>query len=115
MYFMSTEEKSWSESRQFCRDRGQDLVIINTEEEQRYISSIAKDRVWIGLSDIAEEGKMKWVDNTPLNKGFWYQGEPNDELRNEDCVEIMSSSRPILNNWNDLPCTQTRKWICENL
>ncbi|XP_065130400.1 uncharacterized protein [Paramisgurnus dabryanus] len=114
-YFISSEKKSWSDSRQFCRDRGQDLVIINTEEEQRYVFSIAKEDVWIGLSDIAEEGKMKWVDNTTLDKGFWGQGEPNDQYGNEDCVVIRSSAESSLNNWNDIPCTQTRTWICENL
>ncbi len=31
---MSTEEKNWSDSRQYCRDRGSDLIIINTEEKQ---------------------------------------------------------------------------------
>ncbi|XP_055060106.2 uncharacterized protein [Misgurnus anguillicaudatus] len=111
-YYISSEEKSWSESRQFCRDRGGDLIIINTEEEQRYISSIATDIVWIGLSDIAEEGKMKWVDNTPLIKGFWVENEPNNYFGREDCVEL-NPSKPVLNNWNDLPCTNTRKWICE--
>ncbi len=34
VFFMSTELKSWSDSRQYCRDRGADLVIINTEEKQ---------------------------------------------------------------------------------
>ncbi|RXN35701.1 CD209 antigen-like protein [Labeo rohita] len=33
-FFMSNEEKSWSDSRQYCRDRGADLVIINSEETQ---------------------------------------------------------------------------------
>ncbi|RXN23606.1 ras-related C3 botulinum toxin substrate 1 [Labeo rohita] len=35
-YFISTsnELKSWSDSRQYCRDHGGDLVIINTEEKQ---------------------------------------------------------------------------------
>ncbi len=33
-FFMSTEEKSWSDSRQYCRDRGSDLIIINTEDKQ---------------------------------------------------------------------------------
>ncbi|XP_056128115.1 C-type lectin domain family 12 member B-like [Rhinichthys klamathensis goyatoka] len=33
-FFISSELKSWSESRQFCRDRGADLIIIKTEEKQ---------------------------------------------------------------------------------
>ncbi len=33
-FFVSTELKSWSDSRQYCRDHGSDLIIINTEEKQ---------------------------------------------------------------------------------
>ncbi|XP_059407665.1 C-type lectin domain family 10 member A-like isoform X2 [Carassius carassius] len=67
-FFMSTE-LSWSDSRQYCRDRGADLVIINTEEKQRFISSLVSERVWIGLSDRENEGNMTWVDNSTLNQG----------------------------------------------
>ncbi|CAM4466230.1 unnamed protein product [Leuciscus chuanchicus] len=112
-FFMSNKPMSWSESRQYCRDRGADLIIINTEEKQRCISSF-KERVWIGLSDIENEGNLKWVDNSTLIQGFWTEGEPNDEHGIEDCVEIMSScSSSNLNNWNDLPCSEKRKGICE--
>ncbi|CAM4466398.1 unnamed protein product [Leuciscus chuanchicus] len=68
-FFISSELKSWSESRKFCRDGGADLIIINTEEKQRRISSLVKERVWIGLSDIETEGIMKWVDNSTLKQG----------------------------------------------
>ncbi|XP_051993545.1 CD209 antigen-like protein C [Xyrauchen texanus] len=112
-FFISSEEKSWYESRQFCRDRGGDLVIINTEEKQRYVSSLVNGRAWIGLSDIENEGNMKWVDNSPLKKGFWNTNEPNDDEGKEDCVEVLSSN-PFQKNWNDLPCSEKRKWICEN-
>ncbi len=33
-FFMYSELKNWADSRQYCRDRGADLVIINTEEKQ---------------------------------------------------------------------------------
>ncbi|XP_051993548.1 CD209 antigen-like [Xyrauchen texanus] len=112
-YFISSEEKSWSESRQFCRDRGGDLVIINTEEEQRFITSLFKEIVWIGLSVIENEGKMKWVDNSPLKKGFWKRNEPNNLGGDEDCVDL-NPALPFLENWNDLPCSVRRKCICEN-
>uniref|UniRef100_A0A8C2FHU5 C-type lectin domain-containing protein n=1 Tax=Cyprinus carpio TaxID=7962 RepID=A0A8C2FHU5_CYPCA len=111
--FMSTELNSWSDSRQYCRDRGADLVIINTEEKQRHISSFIKERVWIGLSDIENEGNMKWVDNSPLKQGFWVEGEPNNYYgKSEDCIE-MRPTYPVLNNWNDLPCSEKKKGICE--
>uniref|UniRef100_A0A8C1IVY8 C-type lectin domain-containing protein n=2 Tax=Cyprinus carpio TaxID=7962 RepID=A0A8C1IVY8_CYPCA len=110
-FFISTELKSWSDSRQYCRDRGADLVIINTEEKQRFITSLVSERVWIGLSDTENEGNMKWVNNSTLKQGFWYQGEPNDDRGNEDCIELMPSF-PVL-NWNDMSCTDKRKGVCE--
>ncbi|XP_050958521.1 C-type lectin domain family 4 member G-like [Labeo rohita] len=110
-FFMS-EERSWSESRQYCKDHGADLVIIKSEKKQRNISSFTKERVWIGLSDIHQEGNMKWVDNSPLNLGFWLKGEPNGQGGNEDCIELMPS-HPVLNNWNDFLCSEKRKGICE--
>uniref|UniRef100_A0A672QEU7 Si:ch73-343l4.8 n=1 Tax=Sinocyclocheilus grahami TaxID=75366 RepID=A0A672QEU7_SINGR len=99
-------------------DRGADLVIINSEEKQvslcecLFISSFIKDRVWIGLSDTENEGIMKWVDNSTLKPGFWLNGEPNNQDGDEDCIELMPSN-PVLNNWNDLPCSQKRKGFCE--
>ncbi|XP_048051387.1 CD209 antigen-like [Megalobrama amblycephala] len=111
--FISDERKSWSDSRQYCRDRGADLVIINTEEKQRFISSLVKEFVWIGLSDIENEGNMKWVDNSPLRQGFWERNEPNDAGRNEDCIEL-NPAKPVLSNWNDISCSVMRKCVCEN-
>ncbi|XP_016139681.1 CD209 antigen-like protein E [Sinocyclocheilus grahami] len=115
--FLSTELKSWSDSRQYCRDRGADLVIINTEEKQRHISSFIKERVWIGLSDTEIEGIMKWVDNSPLNQGFWRKSEPNNYGGNEDCIELNFKREETgwspLNSWNDVPCSEKKKGICE--
>uniref|UniRef100_A0A673HHF3 CD209 antigen-like protein 2 n=1 Tax=Sinocyclocheilus rhinocerous TaxID=307959 RepID=A0A673HHF3_9TELE len=126
-FFVSTELKSWSDSRQYCRDRGADLVIINTEEKQVSLCecllmnesnhTYSCERVWIGLSDTENEGIMKWVDNSPLKQGFWLKGEPNNYYENEDCIELNYKRDQVemspLNSWNDVPCSEKKKGICE--
>uniref|UniRef100_A0A9J8DEE9 C-type lectin domain-containing protein n=1 Tax=Cyprinus carpio carpio TaxID=630221 RepID=A0A9J8DEE9_CYPCA len=112
--FMSTELKSWSDSRQYCRDRGADLVIINTEEKQ---VSLFSESVWIGLSDREREGNMKWVDNSTLKQGFWFKDQPNNYGGNQDCIELnYNREKPgwsPLNSWNDVACSNKKKGICE--
>ncbi|KAM9449565.1 uncharacterized protein Hap1MRO34_022097 isoform 2-T4 [Clarias gariepinus] len=114
LYFMSNEIKSWTESRQDCRDKGADLVIINSREEQEFISKQKVNGqiyVWIGLSDRETEGEWKWVDGTPLNTVFWASGEPNNIHGDEDCVVIYSDDSG--NFWNDNKCSVKLNWICE--
>ncbi|XP_073672071.1 CD209 antigen-like protein C [Paramisgurnus dabryanus] len=106
-YFISSELKSWNESRSYCRERGADLIIINNREEQDFVQKESgKDSIWIGLSDIDEESRWKWVDGSTLTTSFWSPGEPNGG-RGENCVESVSSG------WNDLPCDRALIWICE--
>uniref|UniRef100_A0A8C2A2Q9 C-type lectin domain-containing protein n=1 Tax=Cyprinus carpio TaxID=7962 RepID=A0A8C2A2Q9_CYPCA len=116
-FFMSTELKSWFDSRQYCRDRGADLVIINTEEKQRFIYSLISERVWIGLSDTENEGIMKWVDNSTLKQGFWLKGQPNNQNENQNCIELNYNREKTgwtpLNSWNDFSCSDKKKGFCE--
>ncbi|KAL6467103.1 hypothetical protein MHYP_G00249070 [Metynnis hypsauchen] len=77
LYYISTEQKTWSSSRQDCRKRGADLVIINSREEQEFVDSLSccKDAaVFIGLSDRETEGVWKWVDDSVLTTGYWANG-----------------------------------------
>ncbi|XP_075968444.1 CD209 antigen-like [Anarhichas minor] len=68
-YLLSNKSGSWEESRKDCRDKGADLVIIDSLQEQKFILSIVDTiYTWIGLSDRDEEGTWKWVDGTPLTE-----------------------------------------------
>uniref|UniRef100_A0A8C7HNL0 CD209 antigen-like protein E n=1 Tax=Oncorhynchus kisutch TaxID=8019 RepID=A0A8C7HNL0_ONCKI len=112
-YYVSTEEKSWEESRQDCRDRGAHLVVIKSEDDQTFVNWLCgvKNYVWIGLTDSVTEGTWKWVDDTPLTTKYWNSKEPNGG-RAENCVYFYSWSSDT-GAWWDYDCSYKYRWICE--
>ncbi|XP_048024785.1 CD209 antigen-like protein 2 [Megalobrama amblycephala] len=111
LYFISTENKSWTESRRYCTERGADLIIINNREEQGFVKKISAGvNVWIGLTDGDVEGRWKWVDSSTLTAGFWASGEPNSYGGiNEDCAVNYEPG------WADYPCNHLMQWVCEKV
>ncbi|XP_034003321.1 CD209 antigen-like protein E isoform X2 [Trematomus bernacchii] len=107
-YLFSTEKASWEQSRQDCTARGADLVIVDSEEEQGFITSMTKKSTWIGLSDREEEGTWKWVDGSPLNLTLWEETQPDNGAERTHCAYISPSAW-----WNDQSCEDLLPWICE--
>ncbi|XP_036420099.1 C-type lectin domain family 4 member F-like [Colossoma macropomum] len=115
-YYISTEKKSWSESRQYCTERGADLVIINSREEQEFITKASgRTEAWIGLTDTDTEGVWKWVDGSALATKFWWKGEPNNYDENEDCAMTgyRGAGSEHASTWADYPCGYLLVGICE--
>ncbi|XP_060744806.1 C-type mannose receptor 2-like [Tachysurus vachellii] len=104
-YSISTVKKSWGETRQDCIKRGADLVIINSTEEQEFISTnFCGTKAWIGLNDIDTEGTFKWVDGSPLTTKFWWSGKPNN-LNNASCVITgYTKAKFNISSWAVYPC-----------
>uniref|UniRef100_A0A8C7J1H8 C-type lectin domain-containing protein n=1 Tax=Oncorhynchus kisutch TaxID=8019 RepID=A0A8C7J1H8_ONCKI len=116
-YFLSIVSKTWEESRQDCLNRGGDLVIIQSREEQVRCSVMS----WIGLTDEAREGLWTWM--CPYGSEFnhanlfcvlscicryWHPDEPNGG-REENCGMIQMN----YDAWNDTSCSAALPWICE--
>ncbi|KAL3066810.1 hypothetical protein OYC64_016708 [Pagothenia borchgrevinki] len=112
LYTISPIQKNWQASRDDCLQKGADLVIVNSREEQEYITRFLK-QVWIGLTDRETEGRWKWVDGTPLTTSYWHTGEPNGSSKlDEDCAKIYYDDARI--SWTDSHCSDTTNaWICE--
>ncbi|KAJ7990102.1 hypothetical protein DPEC_G00296810 [Dallia pectoralis] len=110
-YYISSHKKTWAASRQDCLDRGANLVIINSREEQAYIKSL-NQKAWIGLNDRDVDGTWRWVVGNPLTTRYWNQGEPNGGTQ-ENCVENKNMVDDLVFAWNDAPCDILNNFICE--
>uniref|UniRef100_A0A8C7VCM9 C-type lectin domain-containing protein n=1 Tax=Oncorhynchus mykiss TaxID=8022 RepID=A0A8C7VCM9_ONCMY len=113
-YYISSEVKSWDESRQDCIERGADLVIINSKDEQTFLTNLNK-RIWIGLTDKDIEVTWKWVDGTKLTTSYWTGKQPDNgggdpKYGEEDCTEIVMGWI-----WNDISCANHYNWVCEKV
>uniref|UniRef100_A0A3P8Y5V8 C-type lectin domain-containing protein n=1 Tax=Esox lucius TaxID=8010 RepID=A0A3P8Y5V8_ESOLU len=116
-YYVSTEKNNWEYANQDCLKRGAQLVIINNQEEQKFLITL-NIRSWIGLTDRETEGTWKWVDNTTLTTVYWGDREPNNgdgKNGEEDCAEINSWYSDPVKKWNDFSCTTVLNWICEKV
>ncbi|KAM5170043.1 C-type lectin domain family 10 member A-like [Mantella aurantiaca] len=113
-YFYSNLAKSWTDAHRMCQRRKAKLTVINTQEEQVFLTKLAmKIRVWIGLSEI--DGDWKWVDGTPFSSTpkKWAAGQPDEYFGHglgggEDCVQLHYTGE-----WNDEHCSRAYRYICE--
>ncbi|XP_039645018.1 C-type lectin domain family 4 member E-like [Perca fluviatilis] len=128
-YYFSSQQLTWSSSRAWCQTRGGDLLVVNSQPEQRFVFESSRaveassSRLWIGLTDAEEEGEWSWVDGSPLNSDlqFWLSRaglgmEPDDwkvdDPLGEDCAHI-DTSENALKSWMDGSCKTAYRWICE--
>ena len=69
---------------------------------------------WIGLTDLAYEGRFIWQHSyKPLGGGWanWYPNEPNDAGGSEDCVLMFNNGTSW--GWNDSACNGSRHALCQ--
>jgi len=113
---------TWTEGEINCKKAGGFLAEINSQEEQDTLwrvyqdSGLSLDHVYIGATDVAQEGTWLWVHSgTELTFTAWYSWEPNGGTR-ENC--LIASTIPNGNfKWNDIPCDlryEKSKAICES-
>ncbi|XP_041812053.1 C-type lectin domain family 6 member A-like [Chelmon rostratus] len=75
-YYKSSLKMSWQRSREECQRFGADLVVINTKEEQNFVSELnVEGESWIGLRRHRKTSGWDWVwvwvDGSPLTETFW--------------------------------------------
>ncbi|XP_077477482.1 macrophage mannose receptor 1-like [Stigmatopora argus] len=113
-YFSKTgDRRSWFSAQDYCEDKNAQLLIIENLKERNWVRSQLGDYAYhyIGLTDMHNEGKWKWIDTTSLdpNLANWHRGEPNNDGHKEHCVEMQGGK----GGWNDVNCKHVRGFICK--
>ncbi|XP_072532061.1 immune-related, lectin-like receptor 4 [Salminus brasiliensis] len=127
-YFFSEDLLNWTLSRDSCISIGGHLAIINSREEQKFVTESLNfqmendtDRFWIGLRDEQNDTQWTWVDNTPLDEmiRYWMGKEPGNWTKEsptgENCASMGSSGHEDSLNWYEEACATLHKRICETI
>ncbi|XP_031470280.1 macrophage mannose receptor 1-like [Phasianus colchicus] len=117
LYYISKEQVSMEEAREFCRMNSADLAVISSNSERRFIQRALikndkyrteSEQYFIGLK-ISLDKTFSWMDGTPVTYVAWAPNEPNFANNEEHCV-VMFSKQGL---WNDVNCGVTNRFVCE--
>ena len=102
---------TFSSAQANCRAMSSFVVDIQSAEENNFVRSlITASEAWIGYNDIDFEGTFLWSrTREPGTFTNWSSGEPSNFGGNEDCTTFKVSE----NEWNDLNCGHTHRYVCE--
>ncbi|KAJ7385794.1 Cartilage matrix protein [Desmophyllum pertusum] len=115
-YMFTKSGKTWTDNQNSCRDKGGDLVSIETEEEWTFINSqiqtltLAGSNEWhIGLKKVGQH--WMWVSGKPLTIVKWQKQQPSGDGN----VVVMSKDKPPGSQglFDDVANEHQRAYICE--
>uniref|UniRef100_A0A8C4CLE6 C-type lectin domain-containing protein n=1 Tax=Denticeps clupeoides TaxID=299321 RepID=A0A8C4CLE6_9TELE len=110
--FRFTYPQTWNESRQYCQERGGDLVVIRYKWEHMLLNEKGMNG-WLGLTDQGHDGTWRWVDGSPLTLQFWRKGEPAIRNGRGDCVVLHTKKQIPERTWSYYDCSARHYAVCE--
>jgi hypothetical protein len=120
----------WSGSSSACTADGKRLVVVDSAEENAWLSATASaadlTSLWLGGSDGAVEGEWRWGDGSHFWQGLdvtsggaavgglysnWIAGEPNNVEGRivGNCLRMLAGDGV----WRDGDCSVARPFVCE--
>lgn len=108
----------WHMAQDFATKIGGNLVIINDEKENQWLTKTfgSKTEFWIGLTDEVDEGKWLWVNGQDSVYTNWAKPEP-DNYRKMQHHAIMNKQAARgatqAGKWNDISGNEIKIGIIE--
>ncbi len=99
VYTMIPLMLDWDEASSAAEVLGGHLATITSQEENSWISTaigvnnLKKYHVWIGASDVEEEGAWKWVFGEDFNFENWHSSQPDNNSKRAHYAFIEKSKQ----------------------
>lgn len=107
-YYASLVHKNWYDGRSLCNRYNMNYATVGSSSEANFMFNNISIHVWIGVSDIGQEGVFKNSHDGSIVTSMlnWKAGQPDDD-NNEDCVRMEKIG------FNDLNCELFARVLCE--
>ena len=83
------------------------LASIHSAEEQKFVLGNFPINIWLGGSDVDEEGSWVWKDGSEWDYSAWRENEPSNSGSGEHCLAISADG------WNDYDCSASVGFLCK--
>ncbi|XP_077196601.1 C-type lectin lectoxin-Thr1-like isoform X1 [Paroedura picta] len=116
-YGLFNKKLMWSDAEYECQKLGGHLASIHFPEEMSHLSQYIRkfikgyENIWIGMMSPHNDQQWQWVDHTPITYEPWDDGEPNNFLFLENCVELLY--KKDYTRLNDNNCRRKQPYVCE--
>ena len=111
--YQKTPTQNWFDAEKICQNEGGHLMIFNSSGSAKFIREYLRasdaGHVYVGASDIQEEGKFKWNNGKTVQERPWHSSQPNDGTSG-NCLLMHP-------NWEyyfgDTQCNTKRGMLCQ--
>jgi hypothetical protein len=113
-YKVFWEQKTWTEAKEACAQKGGHLVCVGTDEERAFLANLkGRDKVvWIGAQRV-DSGTWKWLDGTSLDPSDLGRKAPSQC----DYVALHKKAtlhaRPVNGHDDRYPVKDVEGYVCE--
>lgn len=92
---------SWRQAYRFCEQKGGHLATVTSKSENDFIRSMANNAsltnyIWLGGTDMANEGKWEWVTDEAFSYTNWNTNQPDNYGYCEHYLHMYEDGK-----WND--------------
>jgi hypothetical protein len=107
---------TWAEAGQACQRVSGHLATITDAAEQAFVEHAFFDRgsglqltLWLGGTDLNDEGRFRWVTAEPFRYQRFHHREPDNRDGAQHCLVVQAASR----RWHDRDCEYRYPVLCE--